>query len=77
LFVDPDPGPVLANTGLDGLSFQKPVVAGDSLSVSLSVKRKTRRNNEYGEVRWHVQLQNQDGDQVASYELQTMNAYDL
>ncbi len=75
LFVDPDPGPVLANTGLDGLSFQKPVVAGDSLSVSLSVKRKTRRNDEYGEVRWHVELQNQDGDQVASYELHTMNAY--
>jgi len=73
LFVDPDPGPVLANTGLDGLSFQKPVVAGDSLSVSLSVKRKTRRNDQYGEVRWHVQLQNQDGDQVASYELHTMN----
>ncbi len=75
LFVDPDPGPVLANTGLDGLSFQKPVVAGDSLSVSLTVKRKTRRNDEYGEVRWHVQLQNQDNDQVASYELHTMNAY--
>jgi len=77
LFVDPDPGPVLANTGLDGLSFQKPVVAGDSLSVSLTVKRKTRRNNEYGEVRWHVQLLNQDGDQVASYELHTMNAYSV
>lgn len=77
LFVDPDPGPVLANTGLNGLSFQKPVVAGDSLSVSLSVKRKTRRNNEYGEVRWHVQLQNQDDDQVATYELHTMNAYEL
>jgi len=75
LFVDPDPGPVLANTGLDGLSFQKPVVAGDSLSVSLTVKRKTRRNDAYGEVRWHVQLQNQDADQVASYELHTMNAY--
>jgi len=75
LFVDPDPGPVLANTGLDGLSFQKPVVAGDSLSVNLTVKRKTPRNEEYGEVRWHVQLQNQDSDQVASYELHTMNSY--
>ena len=74
LFVDPDPGPVLANTGLDGLSFQKPVSAGDSLSVALSVKRKTKRNDEYGEVRWQVLLFNQNQEQVASYELHTMNA---
>jgi oxepin-CoA hydrolase/3-oxo-5,6-dehydrosuberyl-CoA semialdehyde dehydrogenase len=75
LFVDPDPGPVLANTGLDGLSFQKPVSAGDSLSVALTVKRKTKRNDEYGEVRWQVLLFNQDNEQVASYELHTMNAF--
>ena len=75
LFVDPDPGPVLANTGLDGLSFQKPVSAGDSLSVALTVKRKTPRNDEYGEVRWQVLLFNQDDEQVASYELHTMNAF--
>lgn len=74
LFVDPDPGPVLANTGLEGLSFQKPVSPGDSISVALTAKKKTRRNEEYGEVRWHVKLVNQDNDQVASYELQTMNA---
>jgi len=74
LFVDPDPGPVLANTGLDGLSFQKPVVAGDSLSVKLTVKSKKLRNEEYGEVRWHVALSNQNDEQVATYELHTMNA---
>jgi len=74
LFVDPDPGPVLANTGLNGLSFQKPVEAGDSLSVSLTVKCKKLRNEEYGEVRWHVALSNQDNEQVATYELHTMNA---
>ncbi len=74
LFVDPDPGPVLANTGLEGLSFQKPVEAGDSLSVTLTVKSKKLRNAEYGEVRWHVVLFNQHDEQVASYELQTMNA---
>ncbi len=73
LFVDPDPGPVLANTGLEGLSFQKPVSAGDSISVSLIVKRKTKRNDDYGEVRWHVRLHNQNDEQVASYELHTMN----
>ena len=74
LFVDPDPGPVLANTGLEGLSFQKPVEAGDSISVTLTVKSKKLRNEEYGEVRWHVVLYNQDEEQVASYELHTMNA---
>jgi oxepin-CoA hydrolase/3-oxo-5,6-dehydrosuberyl-CoA semialdehyde dehydrogenase len=75
LFVQPDEGPVLANTGLDKLSFMKPVEAGDSIKVRLSVKQKTPRNNEYGEVRWHVTLTNQDDDLVAEYELLTMNAY--
>ena len=74
LFVDPDPGPVLANTGLDNLRFMKPVAAGDSISVELTVKGKTPRNPEYGEVRWHVRLHNQDKDIVAEYELLTMNA---
>ena len=74
LFVDPAPGPVLANTGLDNLTFQKPVVAGDSISVELTVKSKKLRNADYGEVRWHVVLHNQDNEQVASYELHTMNA---
>jgi oxepin-CoA hydrolase/3-oxo-5,6-dehydrosuberyl-CoA semialdehyde dehydrogenase len=75
LFVEPSAGPVLANTGLDGLKFMKPVSPGDSISVELTVKRKTRRTDEYGEVRWHVAVLNQDGDDVAEYELHTMNAY--
>ncbi len=76
LFVDPDPGPVLANTGLEGLIFSKPVAAGDSIAVSLTVRRRTRRTEDYGEVRWHVAIENGDGDAVASYELRTMNAYE-
>lgn len=75
MFVQPDEGPVLANTGLDSLRFMKPVSAGDSIKVRLSVKKKTPRNDEYGEVRWHVTLTNQDGDIAAEYELLTMNAY--
>lgn len=75
LFVEPDPGPVLANTGLDNLRFMKPVQAGDSIKVALTVKAKTRRNDEYGEVRWQVTLFNQDSEKVAEYELLTMNAY--
>ncbi len=74
LFVEPDEGPVLANTGLDGLRFMKPVSAGDSIKVRLTVKQKTPRNEEYGEVRWHVTLTNQDDEKVAEYELLTMNA---
>ncbi len=75
LFVEPSEGPVLANTGLTDLKFMKPVEPGDSIRVRLTVKRKTPRNEEYGEVRWHVTLINQDEDHVAEYELRTMNAY--
>ena len=76
LFVQPDEGPVLANTGLDKLRFMKPVEAGDSIKVRLTVKLKTPRNDDYGEVRWHVTLTNQDDDLVAEYELLTMNAFE-
>jgi len=75
LFVEPNEGPVLANTGLDGLRFMKPVSAGDAIKVRLTVKKKTKRNDEYGEVRWHVTLTNQGDEQVAEYELLTMNAF--
>jgi len=74
LFVDPAPGPVLANYGLDNLRFLKPVSPGDTIKVRLTAKHKTRRNDEYGEVRWDVGVTNQNGEQVASYELLTMNA---
>ena len=49
--------------------------AGDSIKVRLSVKAKTPRNDDYGEVRWHVTLTNQDDAAVAEIELLTMNAY--
>jgi oxepin-CoA hydrolase/3-oxo-5,6-dehydrosuberyl-CoA semialdehyde dehydrogenase len=75
LFVEPSPGPVLANTGLNNLTFQKPVVPGDKIRVQLVVRRKTTRTSEYGEVRWHVAITNQDDEQVATYELLTMNSY--
>ncbi len=74
LFVDPAPGPVLANYGLDNLRFTKPVKPGDSMTVQLTAKAKTPRNDQYGEVRWQVILTNQSGETVATYELLTMNA---
>ena len=52
----------------------KPVQAGDAIKVRLTVKTKTRRNDAYGEVRWHVTLTNQREEAVAEYELLTMNA---
>ncbi|MEP2029621.1 MAG: phenylacetic acid degradation bifunctional protein PaaZ [Paracoccaceae bacterium] len=75
LFVEPGEGPVLANTGLDRLRFMKPVSSGDAIKVRLTVKKKTPRNDDYGEVRWHVTLTNQNDEKVAEYELLTMNAY--
>ena len=38
LFVDPEPGPVLANYGLDNLRFLTPVKPGDELTVTLTAK---------------------------------------
>jgi oxepin-CoA hydrolase/3-oxo-5,6-dehydrosuberyl-CoA semialdehyde dehydrogenase len=73
LFVDPDPGPVLANTGLEGLRFQTPLYPGDSMRVELTVKSKSVRNEEMGEVRWAVYVLNQKDEVVASYDLLTMN----
>jgi oxepin-CoA hydrolase/3-oxo-5,6-dehydrosuberyl-CoA semialdehyde dehydrogenase len=75
MFVQPDPGPVLANTGLTGLGFLKPVSPGDRVHVRLTAKRKTRRTDSYGEVRWFVTLFNQHAEQVAEYELLTMVSY--
>jgi oxepin-CoA hydrolase/3-oxo-5,6-dehydrosuberyl-CoA semialdehyde dehydrogenase len=74
LFVDPAPGPVLANYGLENLRFTKPVVPGDSIAVRLTVKAKTPRTAEYGEVRWDVEISNQNDEAVATYDLLTMNA---
>jgi len=74
LFVDPSPGPVLANYGLDNLRFSKPVEPGDAIAVRLTVKAKAPRKPEYGEVRWDVAVRNQHGELVASYDLLTLNA---
>ena len=75
LFVHPDPGPVLANYGLDNLRFLTPVYAGDELTVTLTCKQITPREDaEHGEVRWAVDVTNQDGKPVATYDLLTLVA---
>lgn len=73
LFVQPDPGPVLANYGLDNLRFVTPAKPGDSLTVTLTCKGKNPRITEnYGEVRWDTVVTNQDNKIVAQYDVLTM-----
>ncbi|WP_405218918.1 phenylacetic acid degradation bifunctional protein PaaZ [Agrococcus sp. Ld7] len=72
LFVEPAPGPVLANTGLEHLRFMTPVSPGDSMRVTLTAKQITpRETDEYGEVRWDAVLTNQHDEIVAQYDLLT------
>lgn len=75
LFVDPAPGPVLANYGVDNLRFFAPVYIDDSLQVSLTCKQINPRETEnYGEVRWDSTIVNQEGLVVAQYDVLTMVA---
>ncbi|WP_419817852.1 phenylacetic acid degradation bifunctional protein PaaZ [Glaciibacter flavus] len=75
LFVDPEPGPVLANSGLENLRFVTPVSAGDSIRVELTAKQITpRETDDYGEVRWDAVLRNQRDELVATYDVLTLVA---
>ncbi|HNP16162.1 MAG TPA: MaoC/PaaZ C-terminal domain-containing protein, partial [Terrimesophilobacter sp.] len=75
LFVDPEPGPVLANYGLENLRFITPVSPGDSIRVTLTAKKVTpRETDEYGEVCWDAIIHNQDDEIVATYDVLTLVA---
>jgi len=80
LFVSPAPGPVLANYGLDTLRFIKPVGIGDTIQARLTCKRKTDRQRigadgvGQGVVAWDVEVTNQHGELVASYDILTLVA---
>ncbi|WP_422934089.1 phenylacetic acid degradation bifunctional protein PaaZ [Sinomonas sp. P47F7] len=75
LFVSPEPGPVLANYGLENLRFVTPVPAGDSIRVTLTAKQITPRvTDEYGEVRWDALIENQNDEIVATYDVLTLVA---
>ena len=73
LFVWPDPGPVLANTGLENLRFLTPLYPGDSMRVELTVRAKSLKSEDTGVVRWAVEIFNQKDDLVATYDLLTEN----
>ena len=77
LFVDPAPGPVLANYGLEGLRFVKPVYIGDTIRARLTCKQKTAKEDREGQipqgvVHWDVEVTNQDGEPVAVYTILTL-----
>ncbi|MEO0422790.1 MAG: phenylacetic acid degradation bifunctional protein PaaZ [Pseudomonadota bacterium] len=73
MFVDPAPGPVLANYGLEDLRFLTPVYFGDEITVHFTCEQKTMRYGQgYGEVRWAVDLRNQHGEIAASYTVLTL-----
>lgn len=76
LFVNPEPGPVLANYGVDNLRFLTPVRPGDALSVTLTAKEITpRAAMPYDEVRWDAEVtRDGDGAIVARYDVLTMVA---
>jgi oxepin-CoA hydrolase/3-oxo-5,6-dehydrosuberyl-CoA semialdehyde dehydrogenase len=78
LFVDPGKGPVLLNYGLDECRFLKPVYAGATIGVRLTVKEKVlqERKDELdipkGIVRWLVDVYDETGDSVAMATILTM-----
>jgi oxepin-CoA hydrolase/3-oxo-5,6-dehydrosuberyl-CoA semialdehyde dehydrogenase len=78
LFVSPAVGPVLANYGLDTLRFVKPVGIGDTIQARLTAKRKIDRHKRdangvgQGVVAWDVEVTNQLGEVVASYDILTL-----
>jgi oxepin-CoA hydrolase/3-oxo-5,6-dehydrosuberyl-CoA semialdehyde dehydrogenase len=75
LFVEPSPGPVLANYGLDNLRFITPVKVGDTIRAQLTCKeKKARQTEDYGEVRWDLIVRNQDDELVATYDVLTLVA---
>jgi len=77
MFVDPSPGPVLANYGLENLRFIEPVGAGDTIRVKLTVKqkiKKAKRGDEKpnGVVVWAIEVTNQEEKPVAVYDIMTL-----
>ncbi|MCQ4348845.1 phenylacetic acid degradation bifunctional protein PaaZ [Pseudomonas stutzeri] len=80
LFVSPGVGPVLANYGLDTLRFVNPVGIGDTIQARLTCKRKIDQGKQsslgtpQGVVAWDVEVTNQNGELVASYDILTLVA---
>jgi oxepin-CoA hydrolase/3-oxo-5,6-dehydrosuberyl-CoA semialdehyde dehydrogenase len=79
MFVDPAPGPVIANYGLENLRFIEPVCPGDTIRAKLTVKqkiKKAQRGDEQpnGVVVWAIEVTNQNDEAVAVYDIMTLVA---
>ena len=77
MFVDPAPGPVIANYGLENLRFVEPVAAGDTLQAKLTVKQKIKKEPKgdeqaTGVVVWAIEVINQEDTPVAVYDIMTL-----
>ena len=78
MFVDPAPGPLLANYGLENLRFTEPVGIGDTIRVRLTAKEKIRKakrpdeDRATGVVVWDAEVTNQDDVTVAVYDIMTL-----
>lgn len=78
LFVDAKKGPVLLNYGLDECRFMKPVYAGATIWVKLTVKEKlpqdTKDENDVpkGIVKWLVEVFDETNEHVAIATILTM-----
>ena len=71
---------MLANHGLENLRFITPVAIGDTIQARLTAKRKIDRQKKdangvgQGVVAWDVEVSNQLGEVVASYDILTLVA---
>lgn len=80
LFVDAKKGPVLLNYGLEECRFLKPVYAGTTIGVKLTVKEKLPQDAKdetdipKGIVKWLVEVTDEAGEQVAVATILTMVA---
>jgi oxepin-CoA hydrolase/3-oxo-5,6-dehydrosuberyl-CoA semialdehyde dehydrogenase len=71
LFVDGKKGPVLLNYGIEECRFTKPVYAGSTIGVKLTVKQKIEQELKdeqdipKGIVKWYVDVYDETGESVA------------
>jgi oxepin-CoA hydrolase/3-oxo-5,6-dehydrosuberyl-CoA semialdehyde dehydrogenase len=78
LFVDAKKGPVLLNYGLEECRFLKPVYAGTTIGVQLTVKEKLPQDPRdevdipKGIVKWLVEVFDDSGEHVAIATILTM-----
>ena len=78
LFVDPEKGPVLLNYGVEEARFTKPVYAGTTVGVRLTVKEKVEQEKRTdddirkGIVKFYVDMYDDLGESVAVATILTM-----